>query len=194
MTLPSGAQLIPFAPEYAVTDCGKVYSSKYGDWRQLKPWLNRTGYAFVSLRLDGRKRATLVHRLVALVFKGPARGPEVRHIDGDPKNNHVSNLEWGTHAENMADMVRHGRSQRGVERPDVRGTNHPLNKKPWLRCRGERHGSAKLKSSDVISIRRRRVAGERGCDLAREYGVTQQAIFRIVHRMCWKHLEGGING
>lgn len=50
-----------------------------------------------------------VHRLVALVFLGPPRdGDEVRHLDGKPSNNVVKNLAWGTHLENMQDMVRHG--------------------------------------------------------------------------------------
>ena len=43
-----------------------------------------------------------IHRLVAEHFIGPCPelGMVVNHIDGDPFNNHVSNLEWATVSEN----------------------------------------------------------------------------------------------
>lgn len=34
---------------------------------------------------------------------------ETRHLDGDPGNNALSNLCWGTRQENAQDKVRHGR-------------------------------------------------------------------------------------
>jgi hypothetical protein len=34
---------------------------------------------------------------------------EVRHLDHDPANNNVENLCWGTHSDNMRDMIRDGR-------------------------------------------------------------------------------------
>lgn len=34
---------------------------------------------------------------------------EVCHNDGNPANNHVSNLRWDTHSENMKDSFRQGR-------------------------------------------------------------------------------------
>jgi hypothetical protein len=68
---------------------------------------------FVNL-FDGDKRATCtVHRLVLEAFVGPRpRGMECRHLDGDPANNHLGNLVWGTKIENETDKVRHGTKRR----------------------------------------------------------------------------------
>lgn len=68
------------------------------------------GYPTVSLCLDGAKFQRTVHRLVMLAFVGECpTGLEVLHSDGDPENNRLSNLSYGTHAENNRDIVRHGR-------------------------------------------------------------------------------------
>lgn len=58
---------------------------------------------------DGSHRTVTVHRLVAFTFLGPPPpNHEVCHGDGDPANNNVENLRWGTRAENIYDAVRHG--------------------------------------------------------------------------------------
>lgn len=42
-------------------------------------------------------------------FAGPCpEGLEVRHLDGDPANNRLTNLCYGTHSENVQDSLRHG--------------------------------------------------------------------------------------
>lgn len=58
---------------------------------------------------DGSRPSMLVHRAVLATFVGPCpEGMEVRHLDGDPTNNHLSNLRYGTHSENELDKVLHG--------------------------------------------------------------------------------------
>ena len=57
----------------------------------------------VKFRIGGGKHLRdYVHRLVAENFIGPCPedGMIVNHKDGDPFNNHVSNLEWATVSEN----------------------------------------------------------------------------------------------
>lgn len=69
------------------------------------------GYLRVGL---GRKNLKFVHRLVAEAFIGDGSGLDVDHRDGDPANNHLSNLRYLTHAENMrAQRERKPRCQRG---------------------------------------------------------------------------------
>lgn len=75
------------------------------------------GYQFVSLSNGGRRRAS-VHGLVAAAFLGrrPTPDHEVRHLDGDPSNNALANLAYGTGAENWEDRRRHGRGTFALNR------------------------------------------------------------------------------
>ena len=63
-----------------------------------------------------------IHVIVARVFlPPPSPGQDrVRHLDGDPANNCVVNLAWGTQKENADDMIRHGRSLRGLKNPNAK--------------------------------------------------------------------------
>ena len=55
----------------------------------------------VELWKDNKRRVPAIHRLVALHFiPNPEGKPQVNHIDGDPSNNRVINLEWATNTEN----------------------------------------------------------------------------------------------
>ena len=62
----------------------------------------------VGLWKDGKEKTHTVHSLVMLAFRGPApEGLEVRHLDGDHRNNALSNLQYGTRSENTLDQVDH---------------------------------------------------------------------------------------
>lgn len=89
--------------------------------RILQPVPDPDGYAFVSLSNGTAKRAS-VHSLVAAAFLGPRPTPEheVRHLDGDPANSTLTNLAYGTGAENWEDRRRHGRGTFTLERGSCR--------------------------------------------------------------------------
>lgn len=58
-------------------------------------------YGYLSVYVGQGKRK-YVHRLVAQEFlDNPDNLSDVDHIDGDVKNNNVSNLRWVSHADNM---------------------------------------------------------------------------------------------
>lgn len=58
-------------------------------------------------RKSRNNNVTYVHRLVMQGFGEPgAPDALVRHRDDNPFNNHISNLEWGTYADNAADRKR----------------------------------------------------------------------------------------
>lgn len=64
------------------------------------------GYKDVPLSKDGITSQVCVHRLVAEAFlPNPENKKCVNHIDGDKRNNHVSNLEWTTYLENNIHAV-----------------------------------------------------------------------------------------
>lgn len=91
-----------------------------------------------------------------------------------------SHLFLGTHADNMADMVKKGRS--------ARGRRHGFNVRPGSAPKGERHRSAKLKDCDVLEMRRRFACGESGNSLAREFGISSVSANRIIRYLNWKHI------
>lgn len=91
--------------KYQVSNYGNVRSfSKWKKGDLLKPSITTTGYYYVNLVKDGRKKIvpTRIHRLVATAFiENPEEFPEVNHIDGNKLNNHVSNLEWVSRSRNI---------------------------------------------------------------------------------------------
>lgn len=81
--------------------------------RLLKPGAQRTGHVTVAIR---KGRSVAVHVLVAAAFLGPRpEKADVLHRDGDPSNNHVGNLRYGTRSDNNRDVVFHGRRKLSVE-------------------------------------------------------------------------------
>lgn len=90
--------------------------------RTLKPTILANGYHYIDFNLGGMQQRIAVHRLVLLVFVGPPPpGTEGCHGDGDPSNNHVDNLRWGTRSSNMLDAVRHGRNRNAAKSRCLRG-------------------------------------------------------------------------
>jgi protein gp37 len=76
----------------------------------MSPDESEDGYQRVTLVRDGIRRRELVHRLVLKQFKGnpPSEAAEGRHRNGNPKLNHIANLEWGEATNNWDDRKRHG--------------------------------------------------------------------------------------
>lgn len=75
----------------------------------LKPGVNRHGHFVVSLSSHGFETTRSVHQLVLNTFVGPRPvGLVGRHLNSDPSDNRVSNLEWSTQRVNMLDRNEHG--------------------------------------------------------------------------------------
>jgi len=90
-------KLIEGQESYGIASDGRVFSVKAN--KVLKTIKLKTGYMRVTL--SGRAQS-YVHRLVAIAYiDNPLNLPHVNHIDEDPSNNDISNLEWVTHKQNI---------------------------------------------------------------------------------------------
>jgi hypothetical protein len=162
---------------YYVNTEGQV-KSKRGNL--LKPWLQkRGGYPAVKISLSRDHAFTVcVHTLVLTTFVGPKpEGSEACHRNGDPTDNRLANLYWGTRADNVGDMYRHGTWSK------TRPTH-----------RGEAHHSAQLTDEQVADIRNRYVRGinqhfpGNGKELAEEYGVSYGIVWAVATGRTWSHV------
>lgn len=99
---------------YEVSNFGRVrthedkvtYTERHGvrKWKQryLKNKTPNGRDVRVTLWKSGKSKDFLVHRLVAFAFISQIEGKNcINHIDGNPKNNHVTNLEWCNYKENQ---------------------------------------------------------------------------------------------
>lgn len=89
---------------YSVSDTGLVRNDTSGKY--LKPQVTK-GHYYVHPCKNGKWRNIYVHRLVAMAFiPNSENKPQINHIDGNPANNCVSNLEWCTNKENQLHKYR----------------------------------------------------------------------------------------
>jgi hypothetical protein len=167
-------KLVEGDDRYRVGDDGSIWSrakvGRHGGyeviWKRLKVTPNmKSGHCIVYL---GQKKPRYVHRLVLEAFVGPCPdGQECLHGDGDPLNNRLDNLKWGTPKENSEDRMRLGES-----------------------ARGERHGQAKLTEAIVLRIVVESVGGRSRKDIAAEHGVTVGNVQAILEGRSWGHVTG----
>lgn len=117
-------------------------------------------------RVQRNGKHSRASRVAYEITHGPIPvGLHVCHTCDNPRCVNPAHLFLGTQADNMADMARKGRNQRGAD-----------------------HHQAILTESDVRSIRTRHAAGEKQNALAREYGLSKAAINLIVLRRNWRHV------
>ena len=101
---------------YEVSDQGQVRSldrvnsqGRRLRGKVLTPTISTGGYSKVGLHYNGAVEQFNVHRLVLLAFVGPpGEGLVVRHLNGVPADNSLTNLAGGTVQENVRDQLRHG--------------------------------------------------------------------------------------
>jgi hypothetical protein len=86
---------------YQISECGKVKSFKLGKEKILKTSVNKNGYEQAKLRKDSSQKTFYVHRLVIESHSHIDKDMTVNHIDENKLNNHISNLEYCTRAENI---------------------------------------------------------------------------------------------
>ena len=115
---------IDWAPKYSVSNTGQVIGKR---GKPLKPHINHAGYERVIIHVDGVQKCRFVHCLIAEAFLGPKPdGLVCRHLDGNSRNNFISNLEYSTVEVNLADRWEHGTMPAGVHHYKTKLTNRKL--------------------------------------------------------------------
>jgi len=160
---------------YRISSWGRV-------WSYPKEWIrgkhngkmllgrkNVGGYLQIILFKDKKIKNFLVHRLVAEAFiPNPNNYPKVLHADDNPSNNYYKNLSWGTQKMNIDDMYSKGRANKS---------------------KSEKSPLSKLTEQQVLEIRSKYIPRKYSSrKLAKEFGVSQTIILRIISRKTWTHI------
>lgn len=111
---------------YMVSDLGRIKSSYIVSRVKdgiIKMGSDKNGYCSFALWKNKSQITKKGHRVVAKAFlPNPENKPCVNHIDGNKRNNRITNLEWVTHKENSRHAVenglyRHPEMKKGYESP-----------------------------------------------------------------------------
>jgi hypothetical protein len=149
---------------YKVSNTGEVYSEHSG--RLLKLRTVSKFYKRAVLSRENKATGHAVHKLVLEAFDRPRpKGMQARHLDGNPSNNKISNLRWGTAKENAEDKRRHGTLPKG-----------------------EVHGKSKLSCKAVRDIKKN-LTLDAVSEFAQKYNVTNTTIMDIYKQKTWGHLR-----
>lgn len=111
-----------------VTD-SRTKSSYIIQEKLLKKYSDNSGkgYYRVSLSKNSKIKYVQIHRLVAWAFIGiQDKTMEVRHLDGNCKNNNVNNLAYGNRSQNIRDAINHGTFPLLEKRPSSKLTKEQV--------------------------------------------------------------------
>ena len=152
---------IGFEGFYKISNYGRILTVKSNTIKKLTID-KHDGRPYCCLWANNKQAQVRPHKLVLEAFVGKRPiGMECCHNDGNPQNNHLSNLRWDTAKNNQADRVRHGTTNRG-----------------------ENCGTAKLTGIQVDAIRQDTRLHRL---IALDYGVRANTISRIKSGVRWKH-------
>jgi hypothetical protein len=157
--------IIGYEGIYQISNLGRAKRlSGYG--RQYNRFLSpceykKSHHLYVTLMANGVKIRKNIHTLVLESFMGqrPSNKHVCRHIDGNPYNNKLSNLLWGTRSENSQDSVRHG--------------VHPF---------------TKLSKLDIPKIRFLLSQNINCVKIANKFNVNRKTISDIKNKRTWTHV------
>lgn len=173
-------------------------------------WIGRRSRQGYGMFWDGSTMA-LAHRAAYWLFCNeiPSKLNVLHRCDNPPCCNPM-HLFVGTQQDNMDDMKAKGRSRKKITAADIFAiqslqaagitqieiaTKFDVHKATIQRIapvggpKGERNASSVLTTSAVRDIRWRGLRGERLAGLAREYGVSEGAIWKILRGRTWDHVS-----
>ena len=122
--------VVGYEGRYKVSNSGRVRSligfngKRYVEREKLlNPWKQDVGKTYfrsvVKLNKGKSPRDCKVHQLVAQAFiPNPNNYKVINHIDGNPMNNKVENLEWCTQKHNVQHSIEEGFTVRRIHTID----------------------------------------------------------------------------
>lgn len=152
----------------------------------------------VGLSKGHRRWFPLVHRLVLEAFVGPCpEGMECCHNDGDYRNNHLTNIRWDTHVNNMRDSIQHGTHYSSSRTHCPRGHlydsgNTSLGENGARQCRACHNERARQKYRRAVEARMKRTqellsAGHSDQEIAADLDVCLRTIQTYKKRLQCKN-------
>jgi hypothetical protein len=172
--------------DYYVTEDGRVISTKYAKTKELKPRILPKGYHQVDLMINNKRFGFLVSRLVAEVYiPNPNNLPEVDHKDTNKSNNHMLNLEWVTHSENMDRATENGLMKHSNE------TKLKISISNIGKNSGEKHPKSILTEEQVKWIRDNYISRDKefGCRaIAKKLNLCPSSISNIITNKNWSQI------
>ncbi len=164
---------IPYTDKrYQVSNYGRVKSFCYDpvNGRIIKPGVIK-GFYNVSLRVDGKKKSFLVHKLAAEMFipKDNEMQSVVIHLDWNKTSNHISNLKWVTREESYKRMHKVLQEAR--------------------RKAGKVVTSSKLSPEDVGVLKGLLQRGVKQNVIAKLFAISEMQVSRIARNENWAEIE-----
>ena len=109
-------------------------------WRNGKEktiFVGRSGYKQCVFSINNKTINRLIHRLLleAFVCKCP-EGKEGLHINGNPLDNRLENLRWGTRKENVQDAILHGTATIGTKNKQAKFNKQDLENVALMKDKG----------------------------------------------------------
>jgi len=149
----------------------KYFASNMGRFKKyniiLKQYNDKNGYLLVYVLLNNKMGTYRSHRIILETFVGPCpKGMVCRHLDGNPKNNKLDNLEWNTNSINMKDRTKHG-----------------------TQPKGEKTSQSKFYDIDILNMRQLYKNGWTTQEISKKYNTNYKVIWKIVTYKLWKHLQ-----
>jgi hypothetical protein len=182
------AAIHPTYNRYAASACGMIFSqpalSRKGmskssiapraeHWVCVSQFVVQAKYTppYKKFRItqDGFTKIVSAHRFILECWDSvQPRKIVVRHLDGNPLNNNLKNLKYGTVKENVDDAFKHNGNY----------------------AEGTRNGRSKLTEDDVREIRNRYDSGERLSKISVDYPhITTVSVKNAAKRITWIHVD-----
>lgn len=135
-------------PGYFINEMGDVFSLKSG--KIMKPSVSNSGYLCLVLRVSGKYSSTFIHREISDAFISCVDGFDVNHINGNKRDNSLSNLEVVTRKQNIDHALITG----------LRKTKHS--------------------QETIRKIRKMYSDGYRQSEICKEIGLSKHLVFDVV--------------